>query len=54
MMIGVIDAENEASISLHEKMGFKPCGNIQHAGFKFGRWLDLVLYQKILELPEIG
>ena len=49
MMIGVIDADNTASVSLHEKMGFRSCGHIQHAGFKFGRWLDLVLYQKVLK-----
>jgi phosphinothricin acetyltransferase len=49
MMIGVIDAQNAASIALHQKLAFEPCGVIREAGFKFGRWLDLVLYQKILD-----
>lgn len=51
MMIGVIDAENATSIALHKRLGFSPCGRIRHAGFKFGRWLDLELYQ--LVLPEV-
>lgn len=51
MMIGVIDAENTTSISLHEKFGFQPCGQIRHAGYKFGRWLDLALYQLVLPTP---
>ena len=49
MMIGVIDAENAGSIALHAKAGFEPCGQIREAGFKFGRWLDLALYQLTLK-----
>lgn len=51
MMIGVIDTGNHVSIGLHEKLGFAPCGSIREAGFKFGRWLDLALYQRILASP---
>jgi L-amino acid N-acyltransferase len=28
------------------------CGTVRHAGFKFGRWLDLAFYQRILGTPE--
>jgi phosphinothricin acetyltransferase len=52
MMIGVIDAQNASSIALHEKLGFSACGSIRQAGYKFGRWLDLALYQKVLDTPE--
>ncbi|MFM7606755.1 MAG: N-acetyltransferase family protein [Prosthecobacter sp.] len=52
MMIGVIDAENTGSIALHAKAGFESCGHIRHAGYKFGRWLDLALYQLVLPVPE--
>lgn len=52
MMIGVIDAQNAPSISLHVKAGFEPCGQIRQAGYKFGRWLDLVMYQLVLPTPE--
>jgi L-amino acid N-acyltransferase len=48
-MIGVIDAENMGSISFHERMGFKTVGHIKETGFKFGRWLDSVFVQLILE-----
>ena len=55
MMIGVIDAQNAVSIALHQRLGFAPCGTIREAGFKFGRWLDLVLYQKVLPTgPRAG
>jgi L-amino acid N-acyltransferase YncA len=43
-MIGVIDAENAASIRLHERHGFERCGHLREVGYKFGRWLDVVLY----------
>jgi L-amino acid N-acyltransferase len=52
VMIGGIDSSNTASIALHEKLGFEPAGIIRHAGFKFGRWLDLAFYQRLLEGPE--
>jgi L-amino acid N-acyltransferase len=52
VLVGGIDASNTASIKLHETMGFKYSGTIEHAGFKFGRWLDLAFYQLILKTPE--
>ena len=50
-IIGGIDSSNQVSKSLHEKAGFIYCGTIQHAGYKFGRWLDLSFYQLILKTP---
>lgn len=52
VMVGGIDAANTLSIKLHESLGFTHCGTVQQAGFKFGRWLDLALYQKILATPS--
>jgi L-amino acid N-acyltransferase YncA len=51
VMVGGIDAENAVSIRLHESLGFKACGIVRQAGFKFGRWLDLAFYQLILRTP---
>jgi phosphinothricin acetyltransferase len=51
VMVGGIDASNDASIRLHESLGFTHCGTVRQSGFKFGRWLDLALYQKILATP---
>lgn len=52
VLIGGIDASNQGSIRLHEKLGFVHAGTIREAGFKFGRWLDLAFYQLTLETPE--
>jgi len=51
-MIGGIDADNLASIALHEEQGFVHAGTIRDAGYKFGRWLNLAFYQKILAGPQ--
>ena len=51
VMVGGIDASNDVSIKLHEALGFTHCGTIRQSGFKFGRWLDLAFYQKILTTP---
>lgn len=52
VMVGCIDADNQASIVLHEKLGFFHSGTIKQSGFKFGRWLDAAFYQKILSTPS--
>jgi L-amino acid N-acyltransferase YncA len=51
VMIGAIDVSNANSIRLHEQLGFVHAGTIRHAGFKFGRWLDVAFYQRVLETP---
>lgn len=43
-VISVISAGNEASIRLHEKMGFTYCGTIPEVGVKFGAYQDIVNY----------
>ena len=50
-VIGAIDADNKSSIAFHEKLGFEYAGTLKQAGYKFGRWLDFVFYQLILETP---
>lgn len=49
VMIGAIDADNEGSITFHEKFGFKVVGTIREVGYKFDHWLDLVFMQLILK-----
>ena len=49
VIVAGIDRENAASIALHTSLGFEPCGVVWHAGFKFGRWLDLAFYELLLE-----
>lgn len=50
-MIGGIDAGNAASIALHVHLGFRHAGTIAQAGYKFGRWLDLAFYERLLPGP---
>ena len=50
-MIGGIDASNAASIALHRRLGFRHAGTLPQVGFKFGRWLDLAFFQRLLETP---
>src|SRR5262249_39563462 len=42
------DSGHEASIGLHLALGFRMVGVLQSAGFKFGRWIDIVLMQRSL------
>ena len=48
VMIAGVDAENEASIRFHERLGFERVARFKQVGYKFGRWLDLVFLQLIL------
>ncbi|MCO8166103.1 GNAT family N-acetyltransferase [Pseudomonas sp. 21LCFQ02] len=52
-LVGGIDLGNQASIHLHERMGFERSGVIREAAYKFGQWLDLVFYQKVLDTPLV-
>lgn len=48
-MIAVIgDSANHASVGLHAAMGFQQIGFLRSVGYKFGRWLDSILMQRIL------
>ena len=37
------------SIGLHRSLGFAAVGHFHEVGFKFGRWLDLLFMQRILD-----
>lgn len=47
--IGGISLPNEASIALHEKLGFAKVGHFKRVGHKFGKWVDVGYWQKELE-----
>jgi L-amino acid N-acyltransferase YncA len=51
VMVGAIDADNQASIRFHERLGFVSVAHFREVGHKFGRWLDLVFVQKLLDAP---
>jgi phosphinothricin acetyltransferase len=48
-LIAVIgDSANVGSVGVHRKAGFAQVGVLQSCGWKFGRWLDVVLMDKTL------
>jgi len=48
-MVAVIgDSTNQPSINLHARLGFRHAGRVEHVGWKFGRWLDVVFMQRTL------
>jgi phosphinothricin acetyltransferase len=51
VMIGGVDAANEASIRFHERLGFERAALLREVGHKFGRWLDLLFMQRFLDDP---
>ena len=49
VMVAGVDAENAGSIRFHERLGFERVGHLHEVGFKFGRRLDLVFLQRMLD-----
>jgi phosphinothricin acetyltransferase len=48
-LIAVIgDSANAASIGVHRTLGFDHVGVVRSCGWKFGRWLDIVMMDKAL------
>jgi phosphinothricin acetyltransferase len=47
-VIGRIVGGHEASIAVHRSAGFSVVGTEREVGRKFGRWLDVVVMQRLL------
>jgi phosphinothricin acetyltransferase len=47
-IIGYIDADNAASLHLHEKFGFARVGLLPAVAYRHGRWADTVMVQRSL------
>ena len=47
-VIGRVVGGHEASIALHRSCGFEQAGVEREVGRKFGRWLDVVLMQRLV------
>ncbi len=48
VVIAGIDAQNDASLRMHEALGFRAVGHLPEVARKFDRWLDLVFLQLVL------
>jgi len=47
-LLSRISADNEASVRLHEALGFSNVGTLKEVGTKFGRLLDVVIMEMLL------
>lgn len=45
LVIGGIAQPNEASVRLHERLGFEKVAHFSEVGLKFGRWIDVGYWQ---------
>ena len=48
VMAVIGDSDNAGSIGLHKSMGFVEAGRMHSCGWKFDRWLDIVLMERTL------
>jgi phosphinothricin acetyltransferase len=53
-LIGGASADRPASLALQESLGFVRVAHLKEVGYKFGRWLDVVYMQLMLEQPTSG
>lgn len=47
-VLGGITLPNDASVALHEAMGMTKVAHLPEVGFKFGRWLDVGYWHRLL------
>lgn len=47
--IGGIALPNDASVALHQRFGMEKVAHFTEVGFKFGRWVDVGYWQKVLQ-----
>jgi phosphinothricin acetyltransferase len=51
-VIGGVALPNEASVRLHEKLGFRKVAHFERVGWKCGRWVDVGYWQLFLSEDE--
>lgn len=47
-LVACITSENKESLRMHERLGFRQVSHFKEVGYKFGRWLDVVDYELLL------
>jgi phosphinothricin acetyltransferase len=49
-VIGGISLPNDASVALHERLGFVKIGHFKEVGWKFDRWVDVGYWELVLHI----
>jgi L-amino acid N-acyltransferase YncA len=47
-IVGLVVAEQDVSLRLHEKFGFERVAHLREVGYKFDRWIDVIYMQRML------
>ena len=47
-LYGIVTDPNPGSFALHKSLGFVETGREHFAGFKFGKWFDVVLFERLI------
>lgn len=47
-LIAGVSSENPGGVAFHERLGYRRIAELPEVGFKFGRWMDLIVLQKLL------
>jgi len=48
-LVSLVDAENDASVKFHERLGFVTVGTLPEVGRKFDRWLSTTMQVLLLD-----
>ncbi len=48
-LLALITADNEPSLRLHRRNGFTDAGALRRVGYKFDRWLDVLILERVRE-----
>lgn len=51
VMVAAISGANPGAVGFHSKLGFEQVALMPQVGRKGGKWLDLILMQKIISTP---
>ena len=52
MLFALITGENKESVAFHEKLGYTVAGRLSAAGYKLGRWCDVIWMEKQLQIVD--